>query len=138
MNTYFPFQILGIVFHGSFDALGGTARNLATLIRTGDCTLDINSAGAVVVSGHLGLTVIHVSNLSALISVDRKKVLVLQHRREYVEVKTITTHGIIFFLNRRSSNKEYGYKLVLNYEEQIRELQHVLQGSKHLDTIKKL
>jgi len=55
----FEQDILGIVFHGSFDALGGTARNLATLIRTGDCTLDINSAGAVVVSGHLGLTVIH-------------------------------------------------------------------------------
>jgi hypothetical protein len=76
MNTYFPLQILGLIIYGSFDALGGTARDLATLIRTGDCNLDINpDTGALVVSGHLGLELIHVSNLSSLISFDRKKVL---------------------------------------------------------------
>jgi hypothetical protein len=63
MNKYFPFQILGLILHGSFGAFGGTARNLATLVRTGDCTLDVNEAGALVISGHLGLTIIHVSNL---------------------------------------------------------------------------
>jgi len=55
----FEQDILGLILYGSFDALGGTARNLSTLVRTGDCTLDINSAGAVVVSGHLGLEVIY-------------------------------------------------------------------------------
>jgi hypothetical protein len=75
MNTYFPFQVLGITFHGSFDALGGTAGNLATLVRTGDCTVDIDNAnGILVVSGNLGLTELFVSNLSnLLISFDRKK-----------------------------------------------------------------
>jgi hypothetical protein len=66
MNVHFLFQILGIVFHGSFDALDGRARNLATLVRTGDATLDVNpNNGALVVAVHLGLTEIHVSNLSA-------------------------------------------------------------------------
>jgi len=74
MNIYIPFQILGIIFHGSFDALGGVARDLSTLNRTGDANLDINpDTGAIVVSGHLGLGLLHVSNLSALISFDRKK-----------------------------------------------------------------
>jgi len=76
MNTYFPFQVLGIIFHGSFAALDGIARNLATLVRTGDCTLEINSAGSIVVAGHLGLEVIHVSKLSALISLDRNPRLI--------------------------------------------------------------
>jgi hypothetical protein len=74
MNIYFPFQILGINFHGSFSALGGTARDLATLIRTGDCNIDIDDVnGILVVSGSLGLRELGVSNLSALISFDRKK-----------------------------------------------------------------
>ena len=76
MNIYFPFQVLGITVWGSFDALGGTARNLATLIRTGDCTLDIDDVnGILVVSGSLGLRDLNVSNLSALISFDRNEVL---------------------------------------------------------------
>jgi hypothetical protein len=71
MNIYFLFQILGIIFYGSFDALGGKARNLATLVRTGDCNLDVNpDTGALVVSGNLGLSELHVSNLSAIISFD--------------------------------------------------------------------
>jgi len=74
MNIYSPFQILGITFYGGFDALGGIARNLATLVRTGDCNLDLNLVtGALVVSGELGLKEIHVSNLSAIITFDRKK-----------------------------------------------------------------
>jgi len=74
----FEQNILGITFHGNFDALDGKARNLATLVRTGDANLDVNpDTGALVVSGHLGLTELHVSNLSALISFDRKKVQVL-------------------------------------------------------------
>jgi hypothetical protein len=55
----FEQDVLGIIFHGSFAALDGIARNLATLVRTGDCTLEINSAGSIVVAGHLGLEVIH-------------------------------------------------------------------------------
>jgi hypothetical protein len=78
MNIYFPFKVLGITFHGSFDALDGTAGNLATLVRTGDCNIDIDDVnGILVVSGSLGLRELHVSNLSALIPFDRKKVLSL-------------------------------------------------------------
>jgi hypothetical protein len=74
MNIYLPFQVLGITFYGGFDALYGTARNLASLIRTGDCTVDIDDVnGILVVSGNLGLRELRVSNLSALISFDRKK-----------------------------------------------------------------
>ena len=74
MNIYFPFQVLGITFQGSFEALDGTAGNLATLIRTGDCTVDIDDVnGILVVTGSLGLRELRVSNLSALISFDKKK-----------------------------------------------------------------
>jgi len=56
----FSQDILGITFYGGFDALGGIARNLATLVRTGDCNLDLNLVtGALVVSGELGLKEIH-------------------------------------------------------------------------------
>ena len=73
MNIYFPFQVLGITFHGSFEALDGTAGNLATLIRTEDCNIDIDDVnGILVVSGNLGLRELRVSNLSALISFDRE------------------------------------------------------------------
>jgi hypothetical protein len=73
MHTYFPFQILGIPLWAYFDAEGGVVRNLGSLIRTGDCNLDLDpETGALIVSGHLGLSVLHVSNFSTLISFDRK------------------------------------------------------------------
>lgn len=55
----FEQNILGLIIHGSFAALGGTARDLSTINRTGDCNLDISSTGALVVSGYLGLGVLH-------------------------------------------------------------------------------
>ena len=74
MNIYIAFQILGIIFYGSFDALGGTARNLATLSRTGDSNIDINpNTGALVVSGHLGLRELRVSNARPNIFRQKKK-----------------------------------------------------------------
>ena len=61
----------GDPFWGSFDALDGSVRNLATLIRTGDCNIDIDDVnGILVVSGNLGLSELRVSHLSALISFD--------------------------------------------------------------------
>jgi hypothetical protein len=53
---------------GSFDTEDGLVRNLASLIRTGDCTLDLDpNTGALIVAGHLGLSVLHVSNYSTVI-----------------------------------------------------------------------
>ena len=66
MNIHFPFQILGILFYGSFTTSDGRVRNLASLERTGDFNLDLDEdTGILEVSGHLGLAELNVRNLSA-------------------------------------------------------------------------
>nr|AGT15837.1 50MGP [Reticulitermes flavipes] len=55
IDASFSKKILFVTFHGSFTTRDGHARNLATLTRTSDITLDYNTGG-VKVFGSVGLT----------------------------------------------------------------------------------
>jgi hypothetical protein len=62
MATYCPFQILWITWHGRFAASNGKARDLASLTRTGDISLDYDLVtGGITVFGNLGLSELDVS-----------------------------------------------------------------------------
>jgi hypothetical protein len=60
--SYCPFQILWITWHGHFTATQGRVRNLASLTRISDISLEYNeNAGGITVFGSLGLTELRVS-----------------------------------------------------------------------------
>jgi hypothetical protein len=62
MASYFPFQILWITWHGHFTATQGRVRNLASLTRTSDISLEYDATtGSITVFGNLGLTELRVS-----------------------------------------------------------------------------
>jgi hypothetical protein len=62
MSIYCPFQILWITWHGRFGTSDGKARDLASVTRTGDISLDLDdSTGALTVFGSLGLSELDVS-----------------------------------------------------------------------------
>jgi hypothetical protein len=62
MTSYCPFQILWVTWHGRFWTSEGSARNLATVRRTGDISLSLNQeTGAITVFGSVGLAELSVS-----------------------------------------------------------------------------